>query len=231
MENQLRTFEDNQRRYYGMVEQPLIIALRSSHPETAIQLLERGADPNVVTSSSQNYMQAWYYSRFTGESALDLAENHLAALRRYEGETQTSSAPSLPEGMDIYLKKFEEGTYQHWVVSEEINRRRASYREDLKRYEQQKTASGSPPGVKEKEVAIAGALETMEKVREALLAKGAKTFADLHPEFKDRLETPSNNRWNYSTFHHTNTGPFKYTFSFQNVNDVTETRKAAYLKL
>jgi hypothetical protein len=231
MENQLRTFEENQRRYHGMVEQPLIMALKSSHPETAIQLLERGANPNVVTSVSQNYMQTWYYSRFTGESALDLADNQLAALRRYEGESQTSSGPSLPDGMDIYLKKFEEGTYQHWAVSEEISKRRASYREDLKRHEKQKTASGSPPGVKEKEAAIAAALETMEKVREALVARGAKTFGDLHPQFRDRLEAPRYNQWNYSTMPQTNTGPFTFTFSFENVNDVTATRKAAYLKL
>jgi hypothetical protein len=228
MENRLRTFEDNQKSYKQMVSQPLLMALQSAHPETALALLERGADPNVVTTSSQYYMQASWYSHFTGESALDLANKHLNALRGYKEDT--SSAPSLPEGIDIYLKKFKEGTYQHWAVSKEIDRIRKSHRQSLKRYEKTKTLPSPDDGVKEKEAAIAEAIKTMEKVKEALIAKGAKTFLELHPEFKDRMETPRNH-WSFRTAAKAADEPFKYTFSFQNVNDVTEARKEAYFKL
>lgn len=229
MENRLRTFEDNQKSYKQMVQQPLLIALQSAHPETAITLLERGADPNVVTTSSQYYMQASWYSHFTGESALDVANKHLNALREFKGDT--TSPPSLPEGIDIYIKKFKAGTYQHWLVSKEIDGLRKGHCKSVKQYEKTKTLPGHNAGVKEKEAAIAEAIKTMEKVKEALVAKGGKTFLELHPEFKDRMETPRNH-WSYR-FGGAKPAeePFKYTFSFYNVTDVTEARKEAYFKL
>lgn len=228
MENRLRTFEDNQKSYKQMVSQPLLIALQSAHPETAIALLERGADPNVVTTQSQYYMQASWYSHFTGESALDIANKHLDALRKAEADKE--SPPKLPEGIDIYLKKFEEGTYQHWAVTKEIEGVRNSHRQSLKVHEKTKTFRSYNAGVKEKEAAIAEAIKTMERIKEALLAKGAKPFLELHPEFKERMETPRNH-WSFNTMSKPTVEPFKYTFSFQNVNDVTEARKEAYFKL
>jgi hypothetical protein len=229
MENQLRTFEDNQTRFKGMVEQPLILALKSSNPETAIELLERGADPNSVTCSSQYYIQATWQSRFTGESALDVADNQLNALRDYKRDP-TPARPSMPEGADIYLKKFKEGTYEHWVVSECIEGRRKSYLRDLKRYEKNKTPPASAPGLEKKEAAIAEAIKTMEKVKEALLAKGAKTFVEIYPRFLGLVDKPNRHR-RYTVDAQNKVEPFKYTFSFRNVTDVTEARKNAYLKL
>ena len=228
MENRLRTLEENQKTFKGMVEQPLIVALRSAHPETAIALLERGADPNAVPASMQYYIQATWQPRFTGESALDIADNQLKALREHKGETV--SLPSLPEGMDIYLEKFKDGTYQHWAVSEEIKKRREQHQKALKQREKGDVDSDNASGVEEKKAAIAEAIETMEKVKEALLAKGAKTFLEAYPEFKDRIEDPSRNRWRTRGVGEAE-GSFEYAFAFHNVNDVTEARKEAYFKL
>ena len=229
IQKQLDTYETNQRQYNRMVNQPLILAMDSAHPETAIVILEQGADPNVVTAQSATYMQEYYYGRFTGETALDLADKHLAALRGYKGDTAISTAPRLPEGMDVYLQKFEEGTYQHWAVSKDIKWRRTRYEDDLKRHETTKTSHDNALGVEEKKAAIAEAITTMERVREALLAKGAKTFLEVHPEFKDRSESPR--RRDSTPSAKDTAAPFKYDFSFRGVNDVTETRKHAYLKL
>lgn len=230
MGNRLRTLEENQKSYKQMVEQPLILALKSTNPESAIALLERGADPNVVTSTSQYYMQASWYSRFTAETALDLANKHLKVLREYKGEA--SLCPRLPDGADTYLEKFKEGTYQHWVVSKEIDKLREKFQKDLKVYEENKAdKTNKAPGVEEKESAIAEAIKTMEKVKEVLLAKGAKTFVEAYPEFKDRFESASTNHWNYGAMGNKTAEPYKFTFSFANVNDVTEARKEAYLKL
>ncbi len=230
MENRLRTLEQNQKTYKGMVEQPLIVALRSAHPETAIALLEHGADPNTLPASMHYYIEATWYSRFTGESALDIANNHLSALRDYKGET--ASLPSLPEDMDIYLEKFQEGTYQHWAVFEDIKMRREEHQKSLKQREKDKAISGNTSGVEEKEAAIAEAIETMEKVKKALLDKGAKTFLEAYPEFKDRAENSSSRDWaRRAGFAGKPEGSFEYAFAFHNVNDATEARKEAYFKL
>ncbi|KAK4153422.1 ankyrin repeat-containing domain protein [Chaetomidium leptoderma] len=236
MENRLRSFEENQQSYKKMVEQPLILALKSPHPEIAIELLERGADPNTVTALTQQYMQGSWYSYAKGETALDLADSHLKALREYKAETVISSRPRLPKGIDTYLENFKEGTYQHWAVSEEIDRRRKRYRRELKVYEMNNASPTSDPGIKEKEVAIAEAIKTMEKIKEALLAKGAKTFSEACPLYKGMgplYKGLGQNRGHHTTAYNELTGfkPFRYTFSFSNVYDVTEARKEAYFKL
>jgi ankyrin repeat protein len=230
MEYQLHTFEDNQKRYKQMVQQPLILALQSSNPEVAIDLLERGADPNVVENSAQYSMLATWHSRFSGGSALDIANNQIKDLDEYKENTAArTTRPTMREGADTYLEKFEEGTYEHWVVSKEISRLKKSYDRDLKKYEKNKVLDDRASGFKEKKAAIAEAKKRMEKVRDALLAKGAKTFVEIYPEFKDLLDT---SRYRgYSPVNQDSTGPFKYNFSFRNVIDATGARNVAYLKL
>ncbi|KXX77462.1 Ankycorbin [Madurella mycetomatis] len=232
MEHQLGTFENNQKRYRQMMEQPLITALRSPTPEIAIKLLERGVDPNVITCDSHRYMEYSWRPRFTGQSALDIANEQLRALRKYKGEaTEAPSPPQLPEGIDTYLSNFEEGSYQHWLVSMDIDQRRDSYRKKLARYEKDMASSADPPGVREKASAIEKATTTMEEVKKALLAKGAKSFVEIYPDFKDSVDTSSRRYQSSYQSKETKSLPYEFTFSFQNVNDVTETRKEAYLKL
>ena len=233
MENQLRTFEDNQKRYLRMMEQPLILALKSPAPETALALLEHGADPNIVTSQSHQYMSYSWYSRFSAESALDIAVTQLEALRLFKGDVEALSQPKLPEGMDTYLSNFEEGSYQHWLVSKVIDRARTVHRSDLKQYEKNKDALlNNTSGLQEKKAAIEEAIKTMEKVKEALLAKGAKTFGELYPDYRDKIEPSNRASRHYGASNDKGkTEPWSYTFTFRNVNDVTEARKDAYFKL
>ncbi|KAL2022786.1 hypothetical protein VTK56DRAFT_4602 [Thermocarpiscus australiensis] len=228
MENQLGTFEDNKKRYLQVVEQPLILALKSPTPATALELLEHGADPNVVTSTSHYYMQATWYSPFTFESALDLVNAQLNALRKYEGEIEDLSHPSLPEGMETYLSNFEEGTYGHWIVSKNIDRLQKLHHKNLKKYEKSRAALNSP-GVKQKKAAIEEATNTMEKIKRVLLAKGGKTFSELYPGHRNHIEV-SSSQLNSADVNKT-AEPYKFDFYFRNVNDVTEARNNAYIKL
>ncbi|KAK4239714.1 hypothetical protein C8A03DRAFT_32236 [Achaetomium macrosporum] len=227
MANQLRGFEFNQTRYTAAVEQPLIIALKSPRPETVLELLERAANPNVVGIPSWD--QVGWYSRFTG-SALDLAQRQLEVLRESQrNNTTTLSSPELPEGTDSFLSNFEEGTYQHWIVSKDIDRVRKSYQLNLERHKKQKEEPNSAPGDKEKAAAIEEAIKTMETVKNALLAKGAKTKSEFDPQPQDH--------WQASGFPNplrasaSKKEPYHYTFSFRNVNDLTEARRDAYIKL
>lgn len=94
MEQQLSGFEANQKRFNQMMEQPLLVALKSSNPAAALVLLERGADPNVITPSSHSYLGGAMYSRFEPESALDIVNSQLKALREYLGEARHSPGPA-----------------------------------------------------------------------------------------------------------------------------------------
>ncbi|KAH6619681.1 hypothetical protein B0J18DRAFT_251413 [Chaetomium sp. MPI-SDFR-AT-0129] len=231
-EKQLGTFESNQLQYKRTVEQPLIVALRSSNPGIAVPLLERGANPNTVTTQSQYHMSNSWSSSFTGETALDVVDERLTRLRGYKPEGSTSiPEPSLPEGIDTYLDQFEEGTYEHWMVAKEIESRRKRFERDLrpwKKYQNKNTPKTNIPGVEEKREAIAKFIKKLERVKEALLFKGAKTFVKAYPEFKNRAQPRRD-------YHHSPYRPielpFKFAISFQNVNDVTDARRSAYLKL
>ncbi|KAJ4295986.1 hypothetical protein N0V88_004688 [Collariella sp. IMI 366227] len=235
VESQLRTLEDNQKLYRRTMEQPLIQAINCPTPEIALELLERGADPNIITPWSQQCLQNSWYSRFNAESALDLVDKQLAALREYkEDATKTSTRPKLQEGIDTYLSNFEEGTYKHWTVSKAIKLAKHWHKAALKTFEKNNKAFKGEPvvdAIAAKTALIKKATETMEKIREALVAKGAKLFEELYPEFKDRLED-RNHRYNHQSYSTPKKDePFTVTFSFRNVKDVTDARKEAYFKL
>lgn len=228
----LRTLEENKRRYNQLVDQPLILALESRKPEIALELLDRGADPNVITTESHHYLFASSYSRCPGESALDLVNKHLESLRAYDPEFGAPVRPRMPGKLDASLANFEEGTYQHWVVSKEIGKRRMQFRKDLKAFKKARAAFHSRPGFAEKAAAIEDAIKTMEKIKEALLAKGAKTFAEMYHKSKPKVQVKVQAIRTGQTERVTEkTKSFQVTFSFHNVNDVTEAREAAYFKL
>jgi ankyrin repeat protein len=135
IESALSTYEDNQKRFKNMTEQPLIIAIRSVQPTNAVELLKHGADPNTLTKGSHQVLtdkHTRHYNR--GDSALDVVRGCMNKLRKYKGEmsiftpphragfTQSgysrwnwpcSEAPRGPKGTDEFLAKFTKGTYQH----------------------------------------------------------------------------------------------------------------------
>ncbi|KAK1754894.1 Ankycorbin [Echria macrotheca] len=230
----LRSFDDNQKRFKTSVEQPLIAALLSPIPESALLLLERGADPNVITMKSHcNMSNTW--SSYPGQSALDVVTEQLEALRGYKGEREAGppTRPTLPEGIDTYLSRFQEGTYQYWAVCHDISATRSTYDKEVKSYEEQLAQPrAAQPGLAEKQEAIKRAISTMEKIETVMREKGAKTFSELYPDYKPQY--PANNNYNYTRYgmaESKKSVPYEYKFDFHSVTDVTKARHAAYLEL
>ncbi|KAK4230646.1 Ankycorbin [Podospora fimiseda] len=231
MMDSLNTFENNQKAFHRTTEQSLIVAINSSNPATALALLERGADPNVVTLQSQSRMQGYYYSSVSGESALDLVNNHLKTLQEYKGESKIEP-PVLSIGLDTFLENFEQGTYQHWLVSGDIQSTKKKHHRALEEYERRKQELHEAHGLAEKAAAIKEASATMQKIKDALLAKGAKSFLDLYPEYKDPGAAHVSGSRSWGVLDVPDGMPtYKFKFSFQNVNDVTEARNLAYINL
>ncbi|CAJ2513477.1 Uu.00g015960.m01.CDS01 [Anthostomella pinea] len=249
-ENQLGNYERNQERFMDGTEQPLLVAIQSPHPAIAIELLKKGADPNTLTKASHNIIRNAYARRNQqGQTALDLVRELLMQLRKYEGEpdepTQQSGArrhelgarfmltskrfsnerPDEPQGTNDFLANFTEGTYQHWLVSTDIDERMDSYKHHMKELKKQEEKNKGLRGLAEKKEAIADVVSELEKVEKALETKGAKTFKELHPEVEDPgpLRTPARADAVQE--------PYKLDFIFYNSTDVTESRKVAYLQL
>ncbi|KAI1364570.1 ankyrin repeat protein [Xylaria arbuscula] len=237
----LGDFDSNQKKYNESAEQPLVIAIRSEHPELALELLEKGVDPSPVTKASWDVINNEWARRYnSGETALDVVRTSLKELRKYDGEPAgavlrtrshrrsaytPSSVPEAPRGTEEFLSKFSEGTYQHWLVSNDIEKKMEDYKYDLKKLEEEKERVASIQGMAEKKEAIQSMISQLEKVEAALVEKGAKTFKELYPKIEamprtEKEEDEEESQTEYS-----------FKFSFRGVKDLTSERENAYIKL
>ncbi|WQF84947.1 Putative ankyrin repeat-containing domain superfamily [Colletotrichum destructivum] len=226
----LGSFEDNKTKFNLHTEQPLIVAIQSCpDPQVALNLLEKGADPNTLTTQAHHAIkyerQRYYYNK--RQAALDLVQYQLKELRRYKGEDFTQAKPLLPLGMDEFLQGFGKGSYMHWQVSEDIHSLKVNYERQQERYEDAKKKHDELKGVPEKMEAIKDMVESLEKLEKAIIAKGGKTFQELYPDI-NLSDSRSSKRLSSEE---KRSGDYGYVFSFHGVNDVTDVRKAAYLEL
>ncbi|KAH9998078.1 ankyrin repeat protein [Xylariaceae sp. FL0662B] len=238
-EEQLSNYESNFEKFQDSTEQPLIVAITSPRPATAIELLQQGADPDTLTKSSFRVIRHVYNRWQQGQAALDVVRNVLHEFREYEyGKIQPTRSPRYfarrnsfmepplaPHGTAEFLENFHEGTYQHWLVSTDIAKRFDTYKTDLEYYEKQKIDKGSLRGVAAKREAIKDLISQLEKVEKALEDRGAKTFKQQHPDVRAPHE-PSNRLPNQPS-----ASSYSLDFKFNNVTDITEARKCAYIKL
>ncbi len=233
LEGRLSSYEENMKLYHSGVEQPLIVALRRCpDPQIAYQLLQAGADPNSMPPESHQMLANKLYRSYAGgDTALDLVRRQLEALRKYTDEEFTSVKPQLPERMGEYLEQFQNGTYRHWLVSNDIKSRHEVYENAMKTYTAKFQRFSGLKGVSEKKEAILEAIRQMERVERLVVEKGGKTFKDLHPDFSVAV----NNTFNQPGYNNPNKGPLDKTYSlnieFQNTTDVTDGRKTAYVEL
>jgi predicted DNA-binding protein YlxM (UPF0122 family) len=232
LESRLSSYEENLKMYKRSAEQPLMIALKSSpDPEVAYRLLQKGADPNSMTPISYQLLHDEWARRYNkGETGLDLVRKQLTELRKYTGEKFHGTEPELPEGIDEFLEKFKEGTWQHWLTSEDIKKKREAHEKALKDYETRKQKFEEIKGATEKKEAIEEAIAKMEKVEKLMLENGGKTFQELHPEI-EAANTSQNNAAASTDKADIKKDVYEFKFTFRETTDVTEVRHAAYLEL
>ncbi|KAK9418110.1 putative Ankyrin repeat-containing domain protein [Seiridium unicorne] len=243
-ESELGDYEANQKKYKASTEQPLILAIRSAEPATALDLLEHGADPNVITKASCNVIESeWSRQREKGSAALDVVRSCLRSLRKYQGEKayfhfyyesqsryafgRAHTYHEVPEGFrgtDEFLQKFRNDTYQRWVVANDIKAHIDSFEHQVKRFNRQQETLSEIPGAKEKKEAISHIISQLEQVEKALVAKGALTFKQQHPEIREPQSQTGTTQMKASR-------EYSFEFNIQGVKDVTESRKAAYIEL
>lgn len=241
IEDSLSTFENNQNKFKSSTEQPLVVAIRSTQPISAVELLNHGADPNTITKSSHNVIEnEWARRNDRGYAALDVARRCLEKLRKYEGEKTTfnppyrpgynynrtyTEAPGVPIGTDEFLSKFTEGTYQHWVVHHDIKELTKDHEKAVKQFQKDRKNQETQNGSKEKREAIDELISQLEQVEKALLDKGGKTFSELYPKIQ-APPPPSPSDEDDAT-----QADYKFEFSFTGTKDVTEVRQSAYIEL
>jgi hypothetical protein len=227
--NLLSSMENNKKKYQESLEQPIMAALRAGNAELVLELLKRGADPNVMTRATAELMANEYRRRYNkGRLALDVVRGLLTRLGTLrEQKAKTRSAPQPQPGMDTFLAQFEEGTYQHWLVAEEVESKTKAFEKRLKSF--QDSEAHEKKVAKEYEEAVDELVAKLHAVEEALLAHGAKTFEEMYPDIK----TNEDNTYNRGIAgdKEEDLKPYKYTFTFCDENDINEKRHEGYIKL
>jgi ankyrin repeat protein len=160
-------------------KQPLIFAIENDLPLMAIDLLQRGVDPNTDHERRHNFR----------ETALDCTTRYLNELDdSLKNEPPRYRPYGIPDAVifeqddDSYLADFQEGTYKmfaakaHLKKAKENNKKAEEYEESLKR-----NASEEKPGEAEKREAVMELIRDYELLKAELLLKDAKTWQELHP--------------------------------------------------
>lgn len=227
----LGDYDRNHTTYKQSVEQPIIAAVRLGDPDMAVKLLENGADPNTLNSSSESLLINEQMRQYTkGRSVLDLVRRLIHHLSKYTGETSIGNKPQEYTGLDTYLDQFTLGTFKHWAVKQVIEQTSKTYEKHLKSYQQEKDRVANLKGTAEKKDAIAETIRGLEKLESELLKRGGKGFSELHPGIETH-EGRSVNHWDKTVSPATTPKAFTYSFSFAGESFMTETRANAYVEL
>ncbi|KAF7122286.1 hypothetical protein CNMCM5793_000243 [Aspergillus hiratsukae] len=223
------TSEQVKRNFDANVTQPIILSVFKDQPSVALELLARGADPNTLTQEGyklEHDVHARSYQH--GRSLLDCVRERLRALRAYKPETHTREPPRPLEDEDsYYLAPFKKDTYQLWTAKAALGSAHSRYESEQKLYDDDLKSAANRKGVEEKKAAVQLALGEFEKLKEELLARGAKRYKELFPD----IETSSDNHRNHRSHCVIKSGPpFEVKFDFRrpDLNDIT---REGYIQL
>lgn len=222
--------EKNQQLFEITTDQPLIVALRSRDPSITLELLNRGADPNTLTADAYRILHEKHGYEEYKKAALDIVREDLATLRNYSSETVATKEPKLPAGFDNALRAYKPGTWQHWVVANDIEDTKNRHYEEMEKYEKARLRIESVQGLAEKKAKIYKTVAALEEIELALLEKGAKTFEEMHGDVKANRWRPAQVERPQDT-QQDNPKEYKFDFMFYWVHCMTEAKKQAYVDL
>lgn len=222
-----RTIEEQKKTWGQQVTQPIIHAVAKDMPDVVMELLACGGDPNTLTSDGwQVIAEDYRKSRVAGSSLLDFVQAKTKTLRGYDGEKVMVEKPAeLDPDDSAYLGGIEEGSYQMWFAREVLRDRRKTFDEEHKVYEEAVEEKENKAGLAEKKAAVLTLLAEFEKLEADLLARGAKTFKELHPDTQAPDHQPGYNRPRKSQ-----NEPFKIDI-FIRARNLTHEMKEGYLQL
>lgn len=217
--------EQNKLTFYRQVEQPIVIALQCEEPSVILELLDRGVDPNTLTTKGQICLHDEYQRTYLkGESLLDAVRNAIKDLRGYKGEGNEPEAPTPLKDDNYYLKDVREGTYKFWVASTGLKSAKNDYQSHLKQYRDDMENWKNQKGLSKKKETVQNLIANLEGVEAELLKRGAKPFCELYRDIK---EPDEDRRYKYEPW---KPKPFEVEFTF-NLPDLTDVRREAYLVL
>ncbi|KAJ5544996.1 hypothetical protein N7535_006615 [Penicillium sp. DV-2018c] len=180
-------FNDLDDRLSGALEQPVLIATSNDLPLIAIELLDRGVNPNTMFRPRYGYQYG-----YGGQSLLDSTRNNLEQLRECLSDSSVTPTRQLYHGQsepmlfdqddESYLAEFPSDSYRRFVAKASLREARKASREAEDRIGKEGKKVDNPIAVEARKKAISDLIRDYEKLETRLLASDAKTWAELHPE-------------------------------------------------
>jgi len=212
------------KQYKLNILQPIIAVAAKEMGKPIEEFLAHGADANTLEQNAHSILQDPSSARYkTGESLLDVVQKKLKALRKYKGEPENAprKEPETLRDETFYTNSLLEGSYHHWTALRDFQSVKKTNAEARKAYEkslEKKTIEGA----NEKKQAVKRLIQELESAENALLAAGAKTFADLHPNQPKQQQNTFNNQYNPN-----DPLPYETKLTFQ-VPDLNDTKRLGY---
>ncbi|KAJ5164427.1 uncharacterized protein N7500_006257 [Penicillium coprophilum] len=220
--------------YYGNIEQdaqssvkqPILLAIQNDLPLVAIDMLNRGVNPNSPT----NQLKTRYQEK--GQTVLDVMRQTLKTLREFLVERKDryyyhSIVTPLDPNDETYLSEFQSGSYKRFTAKDLLRNVRKANREAEKEANNYQNNPADPPGLVEKKAFIAELIHDYEKLESVLLQKDAKTWDELYPPQNVPVNLPAQF---YTEQTQQATKPWEIEFKF-NVPAITDNVRDGYLQL
>lgn len=205
----------------GGAKQPILFAVDHDLPLVAMDLLERGADPNTEIHPR------WGKGQTVLDRVREVLGNLQEFLNNHDPRQRHHWEPKPIELLfddETYLAEFQEDTYKRFVAKAQLKAERNALREAEER-DKCETVDRVKSGMEEKKKAIEGLIRDYETLEAKLLDAKAKT-EELHPD------TPQNPRvsHNQRAQKDDEKEPFKVNFNFR-TPELTDTSREGYLQL
>ncbi|CAK7220563.1 hypothetical protein SBRCBS47491_004231 [Sporothrix bragantina] len=219
----LGTFEANKRLFETRVEQPLIVAMRSPNPDIALELLNRGADPDIKTKDYYNSKQySWLSGSNQPENALAFARKYIKELREYNGEVAKEKKPfKMAENPDAFLSKLDKSSWMYNAALSDIKRVQREFDKQTKLHEEEVAKIQKLGGEEEKKAAIAEMIKTLQAIEARILA----TTKDDQVVMTEQVS--ASHQYKIVEF----TKDYEFLPQFVGTNDVTDARRLGYVEL
>ena len=193
--------DQNMRLFQNSCPQPVISAAAHDMPHIVRELVEAGSDVNELTTKAHMIIESPHRATYDqGHSLLDIVNRKIEQLKECgnsekDRKEREEKAPVKPENLkdeSYYLKGLEPGTYKYWVAQHRYKFAKAANQRlwDVYNRKPEDDKSGQYVLSEEAKAAKQAAADALcaefEELQQFLLAKGSKTFGEMHPKLPEQ---------------------------------------------
>ncbi|KAI2134268.1 hypothetical protein LOY86_006541 [Ophidiomyces ophidiicola] len=179
---------------------PIVVAAQFGSPAVIKILLDAGSDVNALSPDSHALLTSKYSNSDNGQTILDIINSRLEFLRDPERDNNLRGEPITPEPPalepdEVYLQGLKEGSYEHRFVLTELDM--AKHAVEMMKKKRERGLENNAEKYKNDDAKakwIKAELEALEIIKETLIQKDAKTFQELHPDFKGKSRHRNHSR-------------------------------------